>query len=417
MDFIAQIQRVKEASHSLAFIDDAQRQKVLHALAQYLRTAVDRIVYANRQDLATLDPTSPLYDRVLLNDGRIKQIADTIDDVAALPTPIGKILEEKTLPNGLQLRRVSVPLGVVAVIYEARPNVTLDVFALCFKAGNACLLKGGRNAYNSNLTLVEMIHETLRKHEIDCHAAQLLAPNRDQNNLLLRANGLVDVCIPRGGRDLIDFVRNNATIPVIETGAGVVHAYFDYEGDLEKSRAIISNSKTRRVSVCNALDCLLIHQGRLDDLYSLIQPLEDHKVEIFADVPSYDALRPHYPQALLKQATEPDFGREFLSYALSVKAVKSVDEAIEHITKYTSGHSEAILTDNPDIADYFMKKVDAAVIYLNASTAFTDGAQFGMGAEIGISTQKLHARGPMALDALTSYKWLVLGNGQIRKPN
>ncbi len=417
MDLIAQLKKVKEASRHLALMNDKQRNELLTAVAQLLRDDTDRILDANSRDLASINPKDPLFDRVLLNKNRVRQIADSIDEIADLPTPIHKITEDKTLPNGLRVRKICVPLGVVAIIYEARPNVTLDAFALCFKTGNACVLKGGTQAYQSNLTLVEIIQEILKRRSTHSNAVQLLAPNREYTNLLLRAHGLVDVCIPRGGKALIDFVRQNASIPLIETGAGVVHAYFDSEGDLEKGRAIVLNSKTRRVSVCNALDCLLVHQNRIADLYSLIGPLKDHNVEIFADPRAYDTLTACYPATLLKQVREQDFGREFLSYAMAIKVVVSVEEAIQHIREHTSGHSEAIITEKAETADYFSRHIDAAVLYVNTSTAFTDGAQFGMGAEIGISTQKLHARGPMGLEALTSYKWLVTSHGQIRKPD
>ena len=318
------------------------------------------------------------------------------------------------LENGLEIEKVLVPLGVIGIIYEARPNVTIDAFTLCFKSGNAVVLKGGKEAYHSNLIFVEIIKKCLKAHGLDIHAVYLFPPNREDTNILLNATGLIDVCIPRGSQSLIDFVRKNAKIPVIETGAGIVHNYFDASGDLKKGRGIINNAKTRRVSVCNALDCLLIHQDRLNDLYDLIEPLQDHKVEIFADQRAYEELKSSYNLGLLHHASADDFGKEFLSYKVAIKVVDSIEEAVQHISQYTSHHSEAIITEDESAANYFIAKIDAAVVYVNVSTAFTAGGQFGMGAEIGISTQKLHARGPMALDALTSYKWIVRGNGQTR---
>ena len=369
---------------------------------------------ANQKDLQNLDKQSAFFDRLSLDEKRIEAIANDVESVTALPVPIGRILDTRIRPNGLSISKVSVPLGVVAVIYESRPNVTVDVFTLCFKSGNACILKGGKEANNSNRALVSIIHDVLSEHKIDTYAALLLEPTRENTEALLHANGLVDVCIPRGGKSLINFVRNNATIPVIETGAGVVHAYFDMDGDINKGRAIINNAKTRRVSVCNALDCLIIHKERIKDLHLLVQPLQQSNVEIFADEEAYKALYTNYPNHLLFQAAPEHYGQEFLSYKMAIKTVESTEQAIDHIMLYSSGHSEAIITENKQAADFFTQRIDAAVVYVNASTAFTDGGQFGMVAEIGISTQKLHARGPMGLDALTSYKWIVHGNGNTR---
>lgn len=414
MKIIDEIKKTKKASYELGLLDDAKRNEVLHSIAQKLRENCEAIIAENAKDLAQMSEENPMYDRLLLSKPRIFSIATDIDSVSALDSPLNKKLEQKTLENGLRLEKVAVPLGVVAVIYESRPNVTIDVFTLCFKTGNACILKGGKEAYHTNLMLVDIIHQVLGEHNIDTSILYLLPPNREDSLILLHATGLVDVCIPRGSQSLINFVRENARIPVIETGAGIVHTYFDISGDLDKGRLIINNAKTRRVSVCNALDCLIIHNARLNNLFTLVEPLIQHKVEIFADQESFDALAPLYPEKLLHPAKKDDFGREFLSYKLAIKTVSSVEEAVTHIMQHTSAHSEAIIAENQPTIDYFLARIDAAAVYVNASTAFTDGGQFGMGAEIGISTQKLHARGPMGLDALTSYKWIIYGNGNIR---
>ncbi len=414
MNIIEKIRTVKRASQNFALLSDDKRNAVLSSLAEILRTSCDKILTANAKDLQNMPQDNPMYDRLLLNESRIKAIADDIEKVIALPSPLAKILESTTRPSGLQIKKVSVPLGVVGVIYESRPNVTIDVFALCFKSGNVCILKGGKEAHHSNGALVDIIQQSLNQHGIDADSIYLFPPNREDTNILLNAVGLIDVCIPRGSKTLIDFVRQNAKIPVIETGAGIVHTYFDVNGDTKKGRKIVDNAKTRRVSVCNALDCLLVHKNRINDLYYLIEPLQNHDVEVFADPESYAVLETLYPSELLYHAKEEDFGREFLSYKMAIKIVSSIDEAVHHIMSHTSGHSEAIITEDTTAAAYFAERIDAAVVYINASTAFTDGGQFGMGAEIGISTQKLHVRGPMGLNALTSYKWIVQGDGQTR---
>ncbi|WP_207384152.1 glutamate-5-semialdehyde dehydrogenase [Legionella nagasakiensis] len=408
------LKMVKEISHLLVSIDDVTRKKVLLKLADNLRQACPNILDENRKDLALMATDDPRYDRLLLTKERVDAIAEDVEQVASLPNVLGQILSEKTMPNGLVIQRISVPLGVVSVIYESRPNVTIDVFALCFKTGNACVLKGGKEAENSNRCLVSLIQKTLTQCEINSHALYLLPPEREAMHVLLGAIDLVDVCIPRGSQSLINFVREHAKIPCIETGAGIVHTYFDKSGDLDKGRLIINNAKTRRVSVCNALDTLIIHEQRLADLNRLVDLLAENQVELFADETSYPLLASSYPQTLLHKASPTDFGHEFLSYKMSIKTVPSLEKAVAHIMTYTSGHSEAIITEDDMAAAYFLQHVDAAAVYVNASTAFTDGGQFGMGAEIGISTQKLHARGPMALEALTSYKWIIRGNGQIR---
>ncbi|CDZ77609.1 Gamma-glutamyl phosphate reductase [Legionella massiliensis] len=414
-DLMNQLKVVKAASYDLMLLDEEKRRSVLLALAKQLREASLQIIVENQKDLALMDSEDPKYDRLLLSKERIEAIANDVESVANLPHPRTAVLAEKELPNGLKIQKVSVPLGVVAIIYESRPNVTVDSFSLCFKTGNACILKGGKEAHHSNQFLVSLIRQTLRAQEVDENLIYLFPSERAAMNTLLKAVGLVDVCIPRGSQALINFVRENAQIPFIETGAGIVHTYFDASGDKQKGRLIINNAKTRRVSVCNALDTLVIHEKRLAELGVIVALLADHQVELFADEPSYQALVAHYPSQLLHRAKPEDFGQEFLSYKMSIKTVGSIEEAVKHIREYTSGHSEAIIAEDAGAAQYFLEHIDAAAVYVNASTAFTDGGQFGMGAEIGISTQKLHARGPMALEALGSYKWVVQGNGHIRE--
>jgi len=403
---------VKQASKTLALLTDQQRNDVLNAVADAIVNNKERILKANAEDLAKMEKTNPLYDRLQLTEKRLDDIAADMRNVATLPTPLGHITKQKTLPNGLRLCRVSVPFGVIGMIYEARPNVTFDVFSLCFKSGNACVLKGGKDADCSNREEVALIHEVLEKFGVSKNVVALLPATHEATGEMLNAVGYVDLCIPRGGRKLIDFVRDTARIPVIETGAGVVNTYFDKDGDLEMGKAIINNAKTRRVSVCNALDCLLIHESRLADLTALCEKMAEKKVIIYADEKAYAALDGQYPY--LEHATEESFGTEFMDYKLAIKTVASLEEALYHIDENGSGHSEAIVTMNEETARKFQAHVDAACVYWNAPTSFTDGAQFGLGAEIGISTQKLGPRGPMALEEITTYKWLIEGEGQTR---
>ena len=405
-------ERVKRASKSLALLSDEQRNEILNAVADAIVNNKARILNANAQDLAKMSKDNPLYDRLQLTDSRLEGIASDMRNVATLPSPLGHITKQKTLPNGLRLCRVSVPFGVVGMIYEARPNVTFDVFSLCFKSGNACVLKGGKDADCSNREVVALIHDILEQYGVSKDVAALLPATHEATGEMLNAVGYVDLCIPRGGRKLIDFVRDTARIPVIETGAGVVNTYFDAEGDLEMGKAIINNAKTRRVSVCNALDCLLIHESRLADLPALCEKMAEKQVIIYADKQAFKNLDGRYP--LLEHATDESFGTEFMDYKLAIKTVASLEEALDHIDENGSGHSEAIITMNEQTAHKFQAHVDAACVYWNAPTSFTDGAQFGLGAEIGISTQKLGPRGPMALEEITTYKWLIEGEGQIR---
>ena len=403
--------KTKDASLYLAQLSDADKSAVLHAVADAIKHDTDTLLEANADDLSRMEKSNPLYDRLLLTPSRLDNIASDMRHVACLPSPLGHITCERTLDNGLHLRRVSVPFGVIGVIYEARPNVTFDVFALCLKSGNACILKGGKDADDSNKAAVRLIKDVLEKHGISPDIINLLPATHEATHEMLNAVGYVDLCIPRGGKRLIEFVRDNARIPVIETGAGVVHAYFDKYGDLEMGKAIVNNAKTRRVSVCNALDCLLIHKDRLPDLKALCQPMAG-RVTIYADKRAAEML----DDAILCADNDKDvYGREWMDYKMSVKTVDTIEDALSHIRRYSSGHSECIITDDEASAELFRQHVDAACVYVNAPTSFTDGAQFGLGAEIGISTQKLGPRGPMGLNEMTTYKWLIDGHGQTRQ--
>lgn len=407
-------ENAKAASRELALIDDQRKSSLLNQLADAILEAKDAILEANALDLARMDRSNPLYDRLLLDEKRLAGIASDMRHVAALPTPLGKTLLERTLDNGLHLRRVSVPFGVIGIIYEARPNVSFDVFSLCFKSGNACVLKGGRDADDSNKAIVALIHDILVQQGFNPDVVQLLPATHEATGEMLNAVGYIDLCIPRGGKRLIEFVRDNARVPVIETGAGVVNTYFDVDADLGIGKLIVNNAKTRRVSVCNALDCLIVHESRLKDLSELIAPLIISNVVIYADEQAFDALQGKYPAELLHHATAESFGTEFMDYVMAIRTVPTLEAAIKHISIYGSGHSECIITENTQAAKKFQSQVDAACVYVNAPTSFTDGAQFGLGAEIGISTQKLGPRGPMALDEMTTYKWLIEGHGQVR---
>ena len=409
------LRAAREAARKLTLLTDEQINEVLVAVAQ---AAVDRsafILEANVGDLARMDRDDPKYDRLMLTEERLRGIAGDMRNVAALPSPLGRILKEMVRPNGLRLTKVSVAFGVIGVIFEARPNVSFDVFSLCFKSGSACVLKGGTDAYESNKAIISVIHTVLKRFGIVPAAVTLLPPDREMTHELLRSTGAIDLIIPRGGKELIRFVREHATVPVIETGAGVCHTYFDEYGDVNQGAPVILNAKTRRVSVCNALDCLLIHRKRLGDLPALCRAMQERNVLIYADAEAFKALEGRYPAALLKPATAESFGTEFLSYTLSIKTVDDLAAAVGHIAEYGSRHSECIITECREHARLFARLVDAACVYTNASTAFTDGAQFGLGAEIGVSTQKLHARGPMGLEEITTYKWLIEGEGQVRE--
>jgi gamma-glutamyl phosphate reductase len=403
------------ASRSLNLVSDETLNHVLSSLADEAVNQSEVILTANAKDLAAMDKNDPMYDRLLLSKERIDGIAADIRNVTSLPSPLGRQLLEMERPNGMRISKMTVPFGVVGIVYEARPNVSFDVFSLCLKSGNACVLKGGTDAYNSNLAIVKLIQSVLEKSGLDKNIVTLLPAGREAAAELMNAVGFVDVIIPRGGKGLIDFVRDNSRIPVIETGAGICHTYFDESGDTAKGKEIIFNAKTRRVSVCNSLDCLIIHEKRLADLPKLCEKLATKNVLIYADVKAFTSLAGNYPKELLHTATEESYGIEFLDYKMAVKTVESIKDAVDHIAKFSSKHSECIVSENEQNISYFDKVVDAACVYTNVSTAFTDGAQFGLGAEIGISTQKLHARGPMALAELCSYKWIIKGDGLTRK--
>jgi glutamate-5-semialdehyde dehydrogenase len=409
-----QLQNVLAASRKLNLVHEVTVKNVLLELANQARKNCEFILNENQKDLERMDSQDPKYDRLKLTKERIEGIASDIENVANLESPVGKVLKETVRPNGLKITKITVPFGVIGIIYEARPNVTFDVFALCLKSGNACVLKGGSDAIYSNTAIVSVIQNVLKQFNLDENTVALLPAGREETNEMLRAHVYIDLIIPRGSQALIDFVRENARIPVIETGAGICHTYFDEFGDAEKGAEIVFNAKTRRPSVCNALDCLIIHESRLDELPVFSKKLEEQSVEIYADQKSFSKLAGIYPYDLLHKATEESFGTEFLSLRMAIKTVANFDEALAQINKYSSKHSEAIISENAENIEKFRKMVDASSVYSNASTAFTDGAQFGLGAEIGISTQKLHARGPMALEELTSYKWIVEGDGQVR---
>lgn len=408
------LQATKNASYSLQDLSEDKIQAVLNDFAGALINNIGSILVENKKDLSKMDAANPLYDRLLLNEERLEAIAKDIRKVALLPTPVDEIIEQRILPNGAELKRIRVPIGVINVIYEARPNVTMDVFSLCFRTQNACVLRGGTDAHNSNMQTVSIIHQVLSDHGISPETAYLMPPERSFMPTLLQAHGLVDMCIPRGSQALIDFVRENASIPVIETGRGVVHVYFDEHGDLSKGNNIVVNAKTRRVSVCNALDTLIVHEKRLNDLETLLDGLAEKNVHILADTKSKEKLSTFYPETLISDASTESLDEEFMALKMNLVTVPSTTNAITHIKDHGSGHTESIITEDDATKKLFLKRVDASVVMANTSTAFSDGGEFGLGAEIGISTQKLHARGPMGLEPLTTYKWIMTGNGQIR---
>lgn len=414
MDYKALFGAVREAAAELSMTDDKRISDLLLGIADEIGDHTEEILEANAMDLGKMSPDDPMYDRLRLDSARLAGIASDMRNVAALPSPSGRVLSETVRPNGMTIKKISVPFGIIGIIYEARPNVSFDVFSLCIKSGNACILKGGSDAYESNRAIVSLIRSVLGKYGFNENTVALLPAGREATAALLGAVGDVDLVIPRGSKGLIDFVRQNARVPVIETGAGICHTYFDKDGDLGKGASIVNNAKTRRVSVCNALDCLIVHKDRLFDLAGLCSGLSESNVVIYADEAAYAALDGNYPAELLEHADSGSFGTEFLSYRMAIKTVDSLEEALGHIARYSSRHSEAIISENRETIDLFLRQVDAACVYANVSTAFTDGAQFGFGAEIGISTQKLHARGPMALPELNTYKYVITGDGQIR---
>jgi len=414
MDYYIFFEKAHKAVTSLPALSDERINEILSLTGEKVIKETNHILSENQKDLDRMDTSDPKYDRLKLTKERIEGMVSDLKTVAQLPSPVGTVLSETVCPNGLKIIKRRVPFGLIGVIFESRPNVCLDVFSLCFKSGNVCILKGGSDAEYSNKVLVKIIQSVLQSYALPAECCTLLPVEREATTALLNAEGVVDLIIPRGSQGLIDYVRKNAKIPVIETGAGICHTYFDSDGNKETGQAIINNAKTRRVSVCNALDCLIIHEKRLFDLPFLCEKLKESNVIIYADEKAYYALSGKYPDDLLQRATTESFGTEFLDYKMSIRTVAGLEEALEHIARYSSKHSECIITENPSTAAIFQNLVDAACVYENASTAFTDGAQFGLGAEIGISTQKLHARGPMALEELTTYKWVIQGEGQIR---
>lgn len=409
------IEQTASAAKDLISIEDEKINSILKDTARELLLSTEFVLEENAKDLSNMDPNNPKFDRLKLTTERLKGMAADMEKVSTLPSPLGEVISKTIRPNGIVIKKVSVPFGVIGIIYEARPNVTFDVFALCLKSGNACVLKGGSDAIHSNRALVEIIHRVLKLHNVNPSVCNLLPPDRESTADLLEAVGLVDLIIPRGSSSLINYVRQHSLVPVIETGAGICHTYFDEHGDKTKGAEIINNAKTRRVSVCNALDCLIINEKRIEDLPFLCKKLSDSNVLIYADEKALNALRGAYPEELLRLSSPESYGTEFLDYKMSIKTVASLDEALKHIDKYSSKHSECIVSESKEIIDLFQRRVDAACVYANVSTAFTDGAQFGFGAEIGISTQKLHARGPMALHEITTYKYVINGDGQIRQ--
>jgi glutamate-5-semialdehyde dehydrogenase len=408
------LQKTQQASASVRHLSDTQRSDLLNELAIIVEQSKVLIMSENQKDLDLMDKADPKYDRLLLTESRIQGLADSLREVALLPDPTGEVLTERNLENGLNIKKIAVPMGVVGVIYESRPNVTIDVASLCLRSGNACVLKGGKEAIFSNTCLVGLIHQALAKFGIADEAVLLLPTDRKFTEELLKATRYVDIIIPRGSDSLIQFVRQNSLIPTIETGAGVVHTYVETSADLTKAKAIIVNARVSRPSVCNSLDCAIIDEAIIDEfLPMLVEDFKKWNVEVYADEASFAVLEKTGYEKLQK-AQEEDFGKEWLDYKISIKTVANLDEALSHIQAFSSRHSEAILTQNQSFAERFLAEVDAAAVYHNASTRFTDGGQFGLGAEIGISTQKLHARGPFALEKLVTEKWVVLGDGQVR---
>lgn len=414
MNDITSFEKAREAAGAVAAMSDESRSKILCAVADAIDSDIDCLMAANAEDLARMDENNPLYDRLMLTPERLHGIASDMRRVAGLPCPVGDEIENRSLDNGLKLRRVRVPFGVIGVIYEARPNVTFDVFAICFKSANACVLKGGKDADSSNRAAVALIHRVLGGHGVDANAVTLMPSTHEATADMLNAVGYIDVCIPRGGRRLIDFVRDIARIPVIETGAGVVHVYVHSDANIDIAVPVVANAKTRRVSVCNALDTLLIDKSRLSDLPAIVAPLASRNVRLYVDNRAFSALNGNYPGELLEHADDSTWDTEWMDYKMGVRTVDGLDDAIAHVARHGSGHSEAIVTDDAEAARQWQSRVDAACVYVNAPTSFTDGGQFGLGAEIGISTQKLGPRGPMGLSEMTTYRWLINGYGQTR---
>ncbi|MVZ66375.1 glutamate-5-semialdehyde dehydrogenase [Sphingobacterium sp. DK4209] len=409
-----QLIAARKAKQVMLKLSLEQKKEVLTGIARSLVEHSQEIMVENKRDLDRMDPADSKYDRLLLDNSRIENLAKSVLDVANLADPTGQTLSTRTMSNGLYVVKKTVPLGVVGVIYESRPNVTVDVACLCIQSGNVCLLRGGSDAWYTNSYLISLIQEVLRKQNLDTSIVQLLPTDRELVTELLEATAFVDIIIPRGSQSLIDFVRENAKVPVIETGAGVCHTFVDASANIDMAAKIVANAKISRPSVCNSLDTVLLEKTIVESFLSTLAPLFlEHEVQVFADERSYNVLSAlGYPH--LKMAQESDFGREFLDLICSIKVLDGLDDALTHIANYSSKHSECIVSENQQNITTFMELVDAAAVYANASTRFTDGGEFGLGAEIGISTQKLHARGPFALEKLVTEKWFVIGQGQIR---
>ena len=415
MESIEQLlKKTHKAASQIKRLSIEQKAKIVSDLAKILLENTEQIIQINKDDLELMDPADAKYDRLLLNENRIKGLADALIEVSKLNDPSGQILTEKILENGIKMQKVSVPMGVVGAIFESRPNVTIDVASLCIMSGNACVLKGGKEAHFSNQFLVSLIHEALDKNDVSSNAVMLLPTDRKYLAQMLEADKYVDLIIPRGSQSLINYVRSNSKIPTIETGAGVCHTYIEKSANLEMAAEIILNARASRPSVCNSLDCAILDEEVLESLIPLLKEgFKKYDIEVFADEKSYPIFEINGFEKL-QHAQEDDFGKEWLDFKISIKTVQRLDEALEHINLFSSKHSEAIITENPNLAETFIQEVDAASVYHNASTRFTDGALFGLGAEIGISTQKLHARGPFALEKLVTEKWICRGDGQVR---
>jgi glutamate-5-semialdehyde dehydrogenase len=410
--------QAKSASRKLAFLATEIKNKALIAISKALLDRKDEILAANKLDCQAGEESgmsTALLDRLLLTTARIEDIAKDVENIASLPDPVGEVIEERTLPNGLLLSKRRVPLGVIGAIYESRPNVTVDISALCLKAGNGVLLRGGKEALHSNLALIKIVQDAAYQAGIPQGAIQFIeSSDRTMVERMLTMKDYIDLMIPRGGAGLIKYISENATMPVLSGGIGVCHTYIDSKADVDKAVAITYNAKVQRPTVCNALDTILVHSEIAEQSLPLIaRELAKAGVEMHCDERALSILK-SVPSLNLVRATNEDWGKEFLALIAAIKVVNSLDEALEHIERYGSGHSEAIVTENKNAAMRFLNEVDSACVYANASTRFTDGAQFGLGAEIGISTQKFHARGPMALREITSYKWVIIGNGQVR---
>lgn len=414
-DLKNKLEALQKASHTLSLASTSQRNKALESIKEALQKNSNEILTANKKDLEKMSTDNPLFDRLKLDEKRIENICNELDNIISLNDPLNEIKEERDVKSGIHLKKITVPIGCIGVIYEARPNVTIDVSALCLKSGNTILLRGSTSAYESNKAIVKIIKEALTDTDIDSESIQLLEPDHEIAAEMMKADKYLDLIIPRGGKSLIDRVRQESTVPVIETGASVVHTFVDESADFSMACDIIHNEKTRRPSVCNALDTLLVHQDIAKKfLPELSKKMKDSHVLIHTHSEAKDSLR-DYPQELIKEDIEKTLDTEFLSLEMNILIVKNIEEAISHIRKYSLKHSESIVTKSKENAQKFQAEVDAACVYVNTSTAFSDGAQFGLGAEIGISTQKLHARGPMGLKELTSYKWLIESEGLVRK--